>query len=88
MMGLKASNATFEGITINCGNVRFDQEVENALYTIQVAGRSGKVPVYPGARHPLLREWETAERVHGSDGMGDSRFPRARGQSPNTRSMR
>ena len=77
MMALKASNARLEAVTINCGNVDFDQEVENALYTIEVAGRSGKVPVYPGARRPLLRDWETAERVHGRDGMGDSRFPQA-----------
>ncbi|HLQ07247.1 MAG TPA: nucleoside hydrolase [Nitrososphaerales archaeon] len=78
MMALKASNANLEAVTVNCGNVAFDQEVENALYTIQVAGKSGKVPVYPGARHPLLREWETAESVHGKDGMGDSGFPRAK----------
>jgi purine nucleosidase len=76
MMALKASNATLEGVTISCGNVAFDQQVENALYTIEVAGKSGKVPVYPGARHPLIREWETAENVHGNDGMGDSGFPR------------
>lgn len=78
MMALKASNATLEAVTVNCGNVDFDQEVENALYTIEVGGRSGKVPVYPGARRPLLRDWETAERVHGDDGMGGSRFPKAR----------
>ncbi|MDA4120151.1 MAG: nucleoside hydrolase [Thaumarchaeota archaeon] len=77
MLALKASNASLEAVTINCGNVAFDQQVENALYTIQVAGKSGKVPVYPGARHPLVREWETAENVHGKDGMGDSGFPRA-----------
>ncbi len=84
MMALKASNAVLEGVTINCGNVDFDQEVENALYTIQVAGKSGKVPVYPGARRPLLRDWETAERVHGPDGMGGSNFPKA-GQRPETK---
>jgi purine nucleosidase len=78
MMALKASNARLEGITINCGNVDFDQEVENALYTVQVAGMGGKVPVYPGARHPLVRDWRTAEYVHGKDGMGNSRFPRAK----------
>ncbi len=78
MLALKATNASLEAVTINCGNVDFDQEVENALYTIEVAGKSGRVPVYPGARHPLLREWETAERVHGRDGMGDSTFPRAK----------
>ncbi|MDA4119479.1 MAG: nucleoside hydrolase, partial [Thaumarchaeota archaeon] len=77
MMALKASNASLEAVTINCGNVAFDQQVENALYTIQVAGKSGKVPVYPGARHPLIPEWETAENVHGKDGMGDSGFSRA-----------
>ncbi|MDG6909351.1 MAG: nucleoside hydrolase [Nitrososphaerota archaeon] len=78
LMALKASNARLEAVTINCGNVGFDQEVENALYTVEVAGMSGKVPVYPGARHPLLRDWETAERVHGDDGMGNSKFPKAR----------
>jgi purine nucleosidase len=77
MLALKATNANLEAVTINCGNIAFDQQVENALYTIQVAGKSGKVPVYPGARHPLIREWETAENVHGKDGMGDSKFPRA-----------
>ena len=81
MMALRAADATLEAVTINCGNVDFDQEVENALYTIEVAGMSGKVPVYPGARRPLLRGWETAERVHGDDGMGNSRFPKA-GQRP------
>ena len=59
-------------------NVDFDQEVENALHTKQVAGMSGKVPVYPGARHPLVKDWTTAEEVHGKDGMGDSGFPKAR----------
>ncbi len=78
MMALKASDAVLEGVTINCGNVGFDQQVENALYTIEVAGRSGKVPVYPGARHPLIRNWTTEERVHGPDGMGGSNFPRAK----------
>ena len=78
MMALKASNAILECVTVTCGNVTFDQQVENALYTIEVAGKSGKVPLYPGARHPLIREWETAENVHGKDGMGDSWFPKAK----------
>ncbi len=78
MMALKARNARLEGITINCGNIRFDQEVENALYTVEVSGMSGKVPVYPGARHPLLQEWKTVEHIHGKDGMGNSHFPRAK----------
>ncbi len=77
LMALRSSNASVEAVTINCGNINFDQEVENALYTVEFAGYSGKVPVFPGARHPLIKEWETAEYVHGRDGMGNSRFPRA-----------
>ncbi len=75
MLAMKSGGAKVEAITINCGNVAFDQQVENALYTVQVAGRD--VPVYPGARRPLLRDWRTVEDVHGRDGMGDSFFPKA-----------
>ena len=78
LMALRAKNARLEGVTINCGNIDFDQQVENALYTIQVAGMGGKVPVYRGARHPLLQEWKTVEHIHGKDGMGNSYFPKAR----------
>lgn len=77
LMAMKSRNARLESITINCGNVSFDQEVENALYTVEVAGMSGRVPVYPGARRPLLKDWTTVEDVQGKDGMGDSFFPRA-----------
>ncbi len=78
LMALRARNAKLEAVTINCGNIDFDQEVANALYTIEFAGTPGKVPVYPGARHPLLRDWRTVERIHGRDGMGNSRFPKAK----------
>ncbi len=64
------------GITINCGNVNFDQQIENALKTVEVSGKAHRVPVYVGARYPLLREWEGAEYVHGQDGMGEAHFPR------------
>lgn len=78
LMALRARNARVEGITINCGNIDFDQQVENALYTVQVAGASGKVPIFPGARHPLLLDWKTVENIHGRDGMGNSHFPKAK----------
>jgi purine nucleosidase len=38
----------------------------------------GRVLVYPGARHPLVREWRTVEHIHGKDGMGNSYFPKAK----------
>ena len=70
-----------EGIMMTGGNVQFDQQVENALYTVQVAGKSGQVPVYKGHERPLMglgkNEHRTVEDVHGKDGMGDSFFEKA-----------
>ena len=87
LMALRAKDARLDCVTINCGNVDFDQEVENALYTIQVSGMGGKVPVYPGARHPILQEWRTVEQIHGRDGMGNSRLPRARQRPEDTHAV-
>lgn len=76
-----------EGVMITGGNVQFDQEVENALYTIEVAGQGGRVPVYKGYEKPIMAYGEqkhrTVEDVHGSDGMGGANFPKAK-QRPET----
>ncbi|CQR48363.1 Pyrimidine-specific ribonucleoside hydrolase RihB [Paraliobacillus sp. PM-2] len=71
-----------EGVMITGGNVQFDQEVENALYTIEVAGKGGEVPVFKGYEAPILQlgdeQHRTVEDVHGSDGMGGANFPKAK----------
>jgi purine nucleosidase len=77
LIALRHPAVSLEAITVCCGNVAFDQEVENALYTVEQAGRAGEVPVHPGCAEPLIAEWVGAEYVHGQDGMGDSFFPRA-----------
>jgi inosine-uridine nucleoside N-ribohydrolase len=77
LIALRHPALALEAITVSCGNVAFDQEIENALYTVEVAGRAGEVPVYAGCREPLIAEWVGAEHVHGQDGMGDSFFPQA-----------
>lgn len=73
LIGLLHPRAQLEAVTIVNGNVGFDQEIENALLTIEAAGRSGEVPVHPGARVPLVREWRSAS-AHG-DGKGNHDFP-------------
>ncbi len=78
LIALLDPRLTLEAITVCCGNVRFEQQIENALYTVETAGRGGEVPVYAGCSRPLLAEWVGAEYVHGRDGMGDSFFPPAR----------
>ena len=57
------------GVTIVAGNAQFDHEVANAKYTLELAGAAEDVPVYEGARKPLLKSHETAEYVHGPGGL-------------------
>lgn len=78
LFGLLSPQLDLKGVTVCAGNVGFAQMVENALYTIEVAGRSGEVPVYPGCRRPLVRPWDTVENIHGEKGMGTGDFPPAR----------
>lgn len=73
LVALLDPRADLKAITIVAGNVGFDQQVHNALLTMEVAGRAGEVPVYTGARNPLEREWVAAEDVHG-DGVGGMRL--------------
>lgn len=73
LIGLLHPKAKLEAVTIVNGNVGFDQEVQNALITIEAAGRAGEVPVHPGARVPLMRPWHAAD-AHG-DGKGNHDFP-------------
>jgi len=68
-------NVQLEAITICNGNVAFDQQVENALYTVEQAGKD--VPVYAGCPRPLVADPVDAAYVHGQDGMGDSFFPKS-----------
>jgi purine nucleosidase len=69
LLALLDPAADLRAITMVAGNVGFDQQVANAHLTLNVAGRLGQVPVHLGCRRPMLREWESAEDVHG-DGSG------------------
>ncbi|TQL01838.1 nucleoside hydrolase [Cellulomonas sp. SLBN-39] len=72
LVALLDPRADLRAITMVAGNVGFDQQVENAFLTLEVAGRPGEVPVHLGARTPLVRPWVSAEDVHG-DGVGGQR---------------
>ncbi|MCQ1838865.1 nucleoside hydrolase [Neorhizobium galegae] len=82
LLAMRTPGSTLEAVTICVGNVPFDQQVENALATIEAAGFSGKVPVYLGARRPMVKPWE-ASTMHGNDGMSGANLPIAR-QRPET----
>jgi purine nucleosidase len=77
LIALRHPNAILEAVTICNGNIAFEQQVENALYTIEAAGCSGEVPVYRGCAKPIMGRWRDSA-FHGSDGMSDAHFPQAR----------
>jgi len=68
-MALRHPEIEVVAVTVVAGNVPLDQAVQNALYTVELCGAD--VPVYAGAAAPMARDLETAQNVHGQDGMGD-----------------
>jgi purine nucleosidase len=79
VLALRHPGVQVEAIAVVAGNVPVDQGVQNALYTVELCGQS--VPVYRGMPGPLIQPLETAQSVHGQDGMGDIGLPLA-GRSP------
>ncbi|MHA6693947.1 nucleoside hydrolase [Homoserinimonas sp. A520] len=69
LVGLLDPLADLRAITMVAGNVGFDRQLKNAYLTLNAAGRLGDVPIHLGCRRPLVREWVSAENVHG-DGAG------------------
>lgn len=73
LMALREPSVEVLAITVVAGNVPLDLAVQNALYTVELAG--ARTPVYAGAAAPLLQPLHTAQVVHGKDGMGDIGLP-------------
>ncbi|MDH3500824.1 MAG: nucleoside hydrolase, partial [Acidimicrobiia bacterium] len=69
VMALRDPNVQVDAVTVVAGNVPLDQAVQNALYTVELCGTS--TLVFGGRAAPLMRPLQTAQNVHGNDGMGD-----------------
>jgi purine nucleosidase len=69
VMALRHADVQVVGIGVVAGNVPLPQAVQNALYTTELCGSA--VPVHAGAAEPLELALDTAQNVHGVDGMGD-----------------
>lgn len=70
LLAALADSIDLEALTIVAGNVPFEHEVENAKHTLALADAAGDVPVYEGARTPLVKGIEHATHVHGEAGLG------------------
>jgi purine nucleosidase len=79
VMALRDPEIDVVGIGVVAGNVPLEQAVQNALYVAELCGAD--VPIHAGADRPLVVPLETAQFVHGDDGMGDIGLPLA-GRSP------
>ncbi len=69
-MALRHPEVEVVGIGVVAGNVPLDMALQNALYTRELCERTD-VAVYAGADAPLSIPLDTAQNVHGRDGMGD-----------------
>ncbi len=78
LLALAHPGVKLEALTICNGNVAFERQVENALYTLEAAGQGGNIPVYAGIPKPLMRPPLDAAYVFGLDGMSDANFPQAK----------
>lgn len=63
-----------KAITITHGNIGVNGCAMNALRILEIAGKRD-IPVYKGARKPLLKCPVAATYAHGMDGLGDTDLP-------------
>ena len=73
---LAAGHPSLELVAITTvgGNVPLEHTSRNARIALTVAGVSG-VPVAAGAAGPIARTLETAEWIHGENGLGGPELP-------------
>ena len=75
LMALSAPSLQVDAVTVCPGNLGLDgyaQQVRNALYMVELAGKIGEVPVHRGVSRPILgRPWPVASFIHGSHGLGE-----------------
>ncbi|MBQ2697677.1 MAG: nucleoside hydrolase, partial [Clostridia bacterium] len=74
LMLLGAEEIDLQAITVVGGNVGLRNTLRNALSLVELAGRTD-VPVYAGAKNPLLTRLVTAEDIHGAGGLGNLELP-------------
>ncbi len=89
LLAFASPELDLRGILTVAGNVPVPLTTRNALQICELAGKT-EVPVYAGCARPLLRHLETAESVHGDNGLADVPLPpptmpgppRSRGRLP------
>jgi len=74
LLAIRSPILNVKGITYVAGNVNLDYVINNTLRVVEHSDQ--KVPVYAGARMPLVPQIsDDASSVHGKDGLGGLPFP-------------
>ena len=74
ILALNSPEVEVLGITTVSGNVDVDKTTRNALRILYFIDRLD-IPVYKGIYKPIINRLQTAEIMHGIDGLGDVDIP-------------
>jgi purine nucleosidase len=74
ILAVKEPSVDVRAVTLVAGNVPLDLGVRNAIVTLDLCG-GADIPVHAGRAEPLTRMLNTAQFVHGQDGMGGADLP-------------
>jgi purine nucleosidase len=74
VLAVREPSVDVRAVTVVAGNVPLDLAVRNAIVTLDLAGGS-EIPLHAGRDRPLVRPLDTAQFVHGEDGMGGASLP-------------
>ena len=82
LLAVRDPDVDVRAVTVVAGNVPIELAVRNAIVTLDICG-AAEIPVHAGCDRPLHRELDTAQWVHGQDGMGGADLPEP-SRAPNT----
>jgi len=74
ILAVKDPEVDIAAVTMVAGNVPLEMAIRNAIVTLDIAGGT-EIPVYVGHHTPRTRTLETAQDVHGADGMSEAPLP-------------
>ena len=74
VLAVREPSVDVRAVTVVAGNVPLDLAVRNAIVTLDLAG-GADILVHAGRDRPLTRALDTAQFVHGADGMGGATLP-------------
>ena len=74
VLAVREPSVDVRAVTVVAGNVPLDLAVRNAIVTLDLAGGAA-IELHAGLDRPLLRPLDTAQFVHGADGMGGADLP-------------